>query len=211
MNSDGTGVKQISDFTNDYNVVGSPTWSPDGKKLAMGLTDYTVATPNTDVYLMTASGANNTRLTSTEGIDADPTFSPDGQRIAFASARDPDGDYDIWTMNVDGTDLDRLTNCDPGMQCRQPRWAPDGSKVAYVQANNAGSSVVVVGAKTKLLVFFTAIGFKDPFWSPDGLKLAIVYNDGFKEILRAINPNGAGYSDVMSFVGADIRAGSWSR
>jgi Tol biopolymer transport system component len=36
MNSDGTGVKQISDFTNDYNVVGSPTWSPDGKKLAMG-------------------------------------------------------------------------------------------------------------------------------------------------------------------------------
>ena len=35
-------------------------------------------------------------------------WSPDGRKIAFESTRD--GNFDIYTMNIDGTDIVRLTN-----------------------------------------------------------------------------------------------------
>jgi Tol biopolymer transport system component len=33
--------------------------------------------------------------------DSEPVFSPDGKKIAFRSARH--GDWEIYTMNIDGT------------------------------------------------------------------------------------------------------------
>jgi Tol biopolymer transport system component len=58
---------------------------------------------------------------------AEAVVSPDGKRIVFTSLKD--GDLDIYTMNVDGTDVKRLTTTagyDGG-----PWWSPDGTKIAY--------------------------------------------------------------------------------
>src|SRR2546428_365633 len=55
------------------------------------------------------------------------TLSPDGTRIVFTSLRD--GDLDIYTMNVDGTGLKRLTTTlgyDGG-----PFFSPDGKLIVY--------------------------------------------------------------------------------
>jgi TolB protein len=54
-------------------------------------------------------------------------LSPDGRKIVFTSLKD--GDLDIYTMNVDGTDVRRLTTTegyDGG-----PWWSPDGTKIVY--------------------------------------------------------------------------------
>src|SRR3954470_448250 len=49
-------------------------------------------------------------------------------RIAFSSDRD-DPNYDIYSLNPDGTGLQRLTN-DPGLDW-WPSWSPDGESIAF--------------------------------------------------------------------------------
>ena len=48
-------------------------------------------------------------------------------RIVFTSLKD--GDLEIYTMNVDGTDVRRLTTT-PGYD-GGPWWSPDGTKIVY--------------------------------------------------------------------------------
>lgn len=53
------------------------------------------------------------------GNDEAPTWAPDGRALAFASDRD--GNYEIYTINLDGTNTTRLTF--NTAQDRWPLWA----------------------------------------------------------------------------------------
>ena len=55
------------------------------------------------------------------------SLSPDGTRVAFASIAA--GNSDIWTQNVDGSDLRQLTNDDAADSW--PVWSPDGQSIAF--------------------------------------------------------------------------------
>jgi hypothetical protein len=55
----------------------------------------------------TLDGANQTRLTFDDAVDARPTWSPDGSRIAFNS--DFGGDYDLWVTDIEGEEFTQLT------------------------------------------------------------------------------------------------------
>ena len=59
-----------------------------------------------------------------------PSWSPKGDRIAFTSDRD--GDYEIYTIRPDGTDLRRLTHT-PGNDAHNA-WSPDGEWIAFTSA-----------------------------------------------------------------------------
>jgi Skp family chaperone for outer membrane proteins len=65
---------------------------------------------------------------TTLGEDTAPALSPDGQKIAFMSARD--GNWEIYVINADGANLQRLTNnfFPDGL----PVWSPNGQAIAYV-------------------------------------------------------------------------------
>ncbi len=67
------------------------------------------------------------KLTNEPGYDAEATVSPAGDRVVFTSMRD--GDLDIYSMNLDGSDVQRLTDAigyDGG-----PFYSPDGTKIVY--------------------------------------------------------------------------------
>ena len=58
--------------------------------------------------LAACSGDDNLlRLTDSDGYDGAPAWSPDGRKIAFVSDRD--GDRDIYVMDADGSNVERLT------------------------------------------------------------------------------------------------------
>ena len=59
-------------------------------------------------------------VTVNDGWDRDPAWSPDGTRIAFTSERD--GDFKIYTMRDDGTDVRQLTVNDA--RDEMPAWSP---------------------------------------------------------------------------------------
>jgi len=73
---------------------------------------------NSELFVMNLNGSGLTQLTSSVGGIGviNPQISWSGQKIVFASDRDliaggnTDGNYEIFTINVDGTGLAQLTN-----------------------------------------------------------------------------------------------------
>ncbi len=63
--------------------------------------------PAYDIFSADLDGGHLTRLTETDGYDAEGAVSPDGRRIVFTSVRD--GDLEMYAMDADGRNVRRLT------------------------------------------------------------------------------------------------------
>ena len=74
--------------------------------------------------------------------DRDPSWSPDGSRIAFTSYRD--GNWDIYVMDADGSNQQRLTD-NPAVD-RMPSWSADGSRIAFVSGRDGNWDIYVMDA-----------------------------------------------------------------
>lgn len=107
-----------------------------------------------------------------------PSWSPDGTRIAFAS--DMDGPFSIYTMNADGSDIQRLTTPEQETLDESPIWSPDGSSIAFSRTYEPRSTtdLLVIRADgsglTNLTNLDDYIRALWPTWSSDGSRLAFV-------------------------------------
>src|SRR5438309_9633239 len=60
-----------------------------------------------DLWVVSRSGGQARRLTSTQGVEIDPYFSPDGSQIAFTAT--VAGNTDVYLVPTAGGDPKRLT------------------------------------------------------------------------------------------------------
>ena len=79
-----------------------------------------------DLFLREADGTLK-QLTDSDGYDAETTVAPDGKRLVFTSHRD--GAMALYTLNVDGTDLRRVTK--RRGYAGGAFFSPDGTKLVY--------------------------------------------------------------------------------
>jgi Tol biopolymer transport system component len=100
------------------NVIDEPSWSPDGKRIAYTeMKIYPEYYGCSDIFIMDVEPSHTVRITACDGFERNdsPTWSADGEKIFFSSNRDhldesagPEK-FDIYMMNIDGTDITRLT------------------------------------------------------------------------------------------------------
>jgi hypothetical protein len=100
----------------------SPDWTPDGRFVYKGCLGG-----NCGLILNNVDGSFPLQITYDPG-DTNPAVSPDGQSVAFMSRRG--GNWDVYTVGIDGTDLTQLTTdtANDGL----PTWSPDGKTIAFV-------------------------------------------------------------------------------
>jgi hypothetical protein len=89
---------------------------------------------------MNADGSNQTRLTHLYANGTWwPWWFPDGKKLAFST--DSGGKSGIFTINIDGSKLMRLTDSDNSGYNWAPTVSPDGAKIAFV-SDRAGNADV---------------------------------------------------------------------
>ena len=90
--------------------------------------------------------------------------------LAFVSERD--GNPEIYSINVDGTGLARMTN--NAAADVDPAWSPDGKRIAFASDRDGSSAIYVMNADGSNVVRRTDAGAwnEAPAWSPDGRKIA---------------------------------------
>ncbi|MFI5132479.1 MAG: PKD domain-containing protein, partial [Chitinophagales bacterium] len=91
-------------------------------------------------------------------------------KIVFVSTRD--GNAEIYSCNVDGSNIQRLTYSDGTDD--QPAWSPDGSRIAFISDRTGKSELYTMNADGSNVAqkTFSGIGSYYPTWSPDGTKIA---------------------------------------
>jgi TolB protein len=118
VNPDGTGFREITSGANNN---GFPSMAPDGKRFV-----YRSFGPDGEgLRIMNIETRAVTTLTT--GYDNFPLWSPRGDRIVFS--RVANGDYEIYTIAPDGSDVKRLTSA-RGNDAHQG-WSPDGEHIVF--------------------------------------------------------------------------------
>ena len=191
MNSDGTMRTRITSYTSDDNA-GSPSWSPDGSKIAFAC--------DNGICIINANGTGLTAIPNTLNDDENPSWSPDGNRIAF------DRGYNIasiffsriFIINVNGSNLIQLTT---GHNDYTPSWFPDGTRLLFSR-NTAGPftralfTINVSGGSPSLLL--GGGDYFDPSLSSDGSKIAFAGSINNIIEIYTVNANGSGVTQITN-------------
>ena len=143
---------------------------------------------------------NNTATATTIVLAPSPRLGPSG-KIAFSTNRD--GDFEIYSMNQDGSGQTNITN-NPAHDCN-PNWSSDGSKIAFQSDRDGNLEIYVINADGSNPTRLTTDTSSDyaPAWSPDGTKIAFQsFRDGTSQIY-VMNSDGSNQTRLTNHAGYD--------
>lgn len=177
----------------------------------------------TDMRQITVSQTNNFQF-SGDGLnlpDDHPSFSPDGKQIVFTTSRfqaaGETNNFEIAIMNVDGTNVRRLTTS-PGIDT-EPVFSPDGTKLAFVsdRAGNLDIWTMNVDGTGLAQLTTSSDNENEPAWNHAGTKLAYtrILFGGVAGVFAArkdvyiMNPNGSG-QQLIAGLEAEEHDAVWS-
>ena len=137
INLNGTREKRIT--RRQFHGANCPSYSLDGRKIVFSAIDHRQGPTDSsgeDIFIVDSDGPGEPRrLTGgneASSFNSYPSFSPDGRRIVFVSnrvSRPSPYDYEVWLMNVDGTEPRQITR----NQSRNsyPVFSPDGKRIIF--------------------------------------------------------------------------------
>jgi len=152
---DGTGLRQLTHTTGGYGVFDPGGLDITGTKVIFDSDRDMVPGGNTDgnseIYMMNVNGTGLVQLTNTTGGAGcvGPVWTPNTQTVTFWSDRDfvgnnPDGNYEVFRMSLNGTGLTQITAGNGGFGAAPWGITADGKNIAVesdrdlVPGSNAG-------------------------------------------------------------------------
>ncbi|MBC7207413.1 MAG: Tol-Pal system protein TolB [Methyloversatilis sp.] len=146
----------------------SPTWSPDGTRLAY--VSFEAKKPI--IYVHSLTTTSRSVVANFKGSNSAPAWAPDGKRLAIVLTKD--GSSQIYTINADGSGLTRVAGS--SSIDTEPQFSPDGQYI-YFTSDRGGSPqiyrVPASGGNAERITFEGSYNVT-PRLSPDGKTLAYV-------------------------------------
>jgi Tol biopolymer transport system component/PKD repeat protein len=142
-------------------------------------------------------------MVSNQQQSAFATFPGENGKIAFDSFRDGNGE--IYVMNSDGSNQQRLTN-NPGLDAI-PKWSPDGSKIVFYREGD----IYVMNSDGSNQQRLTSTGNENtPSWSPDGTRIVFAKHQEFNNLeIYVMNSDGSNQQRLTNNAAFDLYP-SWS-
>lgn len=163
--ADGYGSQTV--VTSNESII-SPSWSPDGTKLAYVSFERKKAV----IYLQSLLTGQRTLLASFPGSNSAPVWAPDGKRLAVVLSKD--GISQIYLVNPDGSNLQRITYS--GAIDTEPNFSSDGKWIIFTSDRGGTPQIYRMpasGGESERLTFEGTYNVS-PRFSPDGKSFAFI-------------------------------------
>ncbi len=150
----------------------SPSWSPDGRKLAY----VSFEQGNSAIYMQDVSTGARELISSGKGINGAPSFSPDGRKMALTLSRT--GNPEIYIRDMATGRTDQITQ--HWSIDTEPAWSPDGRYVYFTSDRGGRPQIYQVPASGGSPERVTLEGEYNARASvaPDGRKIAVAQGRG---------------------------------
>ena len=153
----------------------SPSWSPDGKKVAY----VSFEDRKPVIYVHELATGRRIALSNQKGNNSAPGWSPDGRKLAISLSKD--GNTQIYGINADGSGLHRLTR--GNTIDTEPQYSPDGRYVYFTSDRGGNPQIYRMSSEGEQAEGAKRVSFKQGFVtspriSPDGKYLAYIANVG---------------------------------
>lgn len=149
----------------------SPSWSPDGKRLAY----VSFESNRPAIYLQEVDTGVREMVSSFTGLNGAPAWSPSGKQLALVLSRT--GNPELYIMDIEQRSLRQITR--NYAIDTEPVWYPDGSALIFT-SDRGGTpqlyKVTLANSKTKRLTFEGRYNSRASF-APDGNSIAFVHEE----------------------------------
>lgn len=201
MDADGKNQRLLnaSSGVNEW-----PYWSPTGNLIAFAQINFFDGSARTETFVMNADGTNPRRLTFTTGSTNGnghgcwPSgWTPDGTQILYYCYLD--GFNQLFIMNADGTNQQRLFANEPGWNSI-PTMSPDGQSITYASYRSGNYEIFLADMDTSISTQLTSHPAEDwrPVWVPNGSKILFEsQRNGFAQIYW-MNPDGTEQESLIN-------------
>ncbi|WP_114690336.1 Tol-Pal system beta propeller repeat protein TolB [Polynucleobacter necessarius] len=181
--SDADG-QNIRNAMNSGEPIISPSWSPDGKKVAY----VSFEDRKPVIYVHELTTGRRISLSNQKGNNSAPAWSPDGTKLAISLSKD--GNTQIYGINADGTNLHRLTR--GNTIDTEPQYSADGRYIYFTSDRGGNPQIYRMHADGEQAEGVKRVTFKQGFVtspriSPDGKYLAYIANIGDAYRLYILN------------------------
>jgi TolB protein len=185
-------------------INGAPSYSPDGKRLALALSRHD---GNVDVYILDLGSQALDRVTDDPGIDTEPAWSPDGHSLYFTSDRA--GAPQVYVVGLSEGARPRRITYDGSYNAR-PRVSPDGNTLAVVTLDRGAYRIGAVDAKQgSLQVLSSGQLDESPSIAPNGADILYTSRAGGRDTLAIVSSDGRIQRQIAASSG-ELREPAWS-
>jgi TolB protein len=187
-------------------VNGAPSFSPDGRMLALTLSG---TEGNLDIYTLDLATQVLRRLTEVPAIDTEPSWAPDGKSIYFTSDRS--GGAQVYRVAAEPGRGQPQRVTFEGTYNTRPRAAPDGKSIAVVHRDQQQNDrIALVDAQSGLTQVLSDGRLDEaPDFAPNGKMLIYATRDAGKGVLEWVSSDGRIQQEIASGAG-DVREPVWS-
>jgi TolB protein len=166
-------------------INGAPTFSPDGKKLALTLGG---TAGNPDIFILDLTTQATTRVTDDPAIDTEAVWSNDGQSLYFTSDRA--GGPQIYRIGTRAGDKPKRITFGGGYNAR-PRLSPDGTQLAMVTLDGGNYRIAIQDlANNNVRVLSKGRQDESPSFAPNGAMVIYSGTEGGRSLLATVSTDG---------------------